>query len=125
LPPFALTLDHGLSDLAELRTKLAQWLLDAGVSAESSASLVLAAHEATANAAQHSNAETPVEANAWLTGPDVVIEVKDHGRWKHEVFDDEERGRGLFLISALLQNVEIRSNADGTTVRMQHPQTLN
>jgi hypothetical protein len=76
LPPFALTLDHGLSDLAELRTKLAQWLLDAGVSAESSASLVLAAHEATANAAQHSNAETPVEANAWLTGPDVVIEVE-------------------------------------------------
>ena len=37
----------------------------------------------------------------------VVLEVGDHGQWKHDPPDFEERGRSLMMISRLVDALEI------------------
>ena len=63
------------------------------------AAVVLATHEAVANAIQHSAAANPVTVRGESRPEDFLIEITDDGKWKTP--DDrpsEERGRGLDLI---------------------------
>ena len=41
--------------------------------------------------------------------------------WKHANLDNDERGRGLIMITALIPRVEIVTEPSGTTVRMIAP----
>jgi serine/threonine-protein kinase RsbW len=118
---FETRVEPALDALAPLRHSLDAWLVGGGVSEPPRAAIVLATHEAVANAIQHARGPGPVVVYAEADADGVVIEVTDDGRWKPP--DDppsEERGRGLNLIRALVSDAQICTGASGTTVRLHH-----
>jgi anti-sigma regulatory factor (Ser/Thr protein kinase) len=58
--------------------------------------------------------------NAWLIDGVLTVEIRDSGNWEAERPVDEERGRGLFLIENLVDEVRIKKNPRGTTLRLVH-----
>jgi two-component sensor histidine kinase len=80
--------------------------------------LVLAAHEAAANAIEHAASRAPIEIRAKRAAPTVLVEVRNHGRWQAARVEDEERGRGLKLIGNLVSAVKIEADEQGTTPRL-------
>jgi anti-sigma regulatory factor (Ser/Thr protein kinase) len=119
---FSATLRCDASLLAGLRHAFAGWLEARGLGEESRASAVLATHEATANAIEHGRSAGSVNVRAHLVDDALMIEVSDQGQWRPAGFGDDERGRGLMLIAALVSDLDIRSETGGTTIRMvQHP----
>ena len=106
--------------LALLRADLRRWLIAIGSAREVADEIVLSTSEAVANAIEH--AETParqtVEVEASLRGPDdVVIVVQDFGSWR-EPSAVTDRGRGLVLIRALMDRVDVETAPRGTRVTM-------
>ena len=79
-------------------------------------SILLAAHEAAANAIEH--AQTPVRVTADQDENKIVIEVADSGSWRPARFDDLERGRGLTILALLMKHIDIQATPTGTIVRM-------
>jgi len=110
-----------LAQLASLRHSLSDWLQGAGVPEPPRDNVVLATHEATANAIEHAQTSEPVVIWAEVSDAAVTIEVRDHGQWKATGEFNEDRGRGLPLIAALVSVVEIEASPDGTTLRLVHP----
>lgn len=83
--------------------------------------IVLATHEAAANAIEHAASSAPIEIRARRAVASVVVEVRDHGRWQPPRVGTEARGRGLKLIESLVSAVTIETDEDGTTLRLlQH-----
>ena len=80
--------------------------------------LVLATHEAAANAIEHAASLTTIEIRAELATATVAIEITDHGRWQDTGSENEERGRGLQLIESLVSAVKIETGEEGTTLRL-------
>jgi anti-sigma regulatory factor (Ser/Thr protein kinase) len=113
---FTLPPDAGV--LAPLRQALAAWLERAGVAEHHRASVVLATHEAVANAIEHAESVEPVQVEARFADGTVTIEIRDRGRWKTQAHADDERGRGLLLIKQLVTAVEIQTQPAGTTLRL-------
>jgi anti-sigma regulatory factor (Ser/Thr protein kinase) len=94
------------------------WLDHQRVSVATRSALVLATHEAVANAVEHGKAGHSVTIRGRIDNGDVTVEVSDDGGWQAATFEDEERGRGLMLIAALVDEFELSSNQPGTTIRM-------
>ena len=71
------------------------------------------------------SARTAVEVRAWLTEDAVMFEVTDDGpgfdptvpRSTREIDPLAERGRGLFIVAALVDECTIESGPNGTIVR--------
>jgi len=80
--------------------------------------VILATHEAAANAVEHGRGTSPVAVRGNVFDSTVEIEVRDDGTWKAAQFHDDERGRGLMLISALVDEFELRSEGTGTAIVM-------
>ena len=81
--------------------------------------VILATHEAVANAIQHSGTADRVRVRADAKPDGLTIEITDDGVWK--IPDDppsQERGRGLSLIRSLVSDATIDTDAGGTTVRL-------
>jgi anti-sigma regulatory factor (Ser/Thr protein kinase) len=97
---------------------LDQWLESEAVGAEARAAVVLATHEAAANAVDHANSREAITVKAGLDNGSVIIEVQDTGQWTTALFDNEERGRGLIMIAGLMQDVAVETEGSGTTLRM-------
>jgi serine/threonine-protein kinase RsbW len=81
---------------------------------ESGADLEIALTEACANVVHHANGTEHFEVHLEVAEDHCAIDVRDHG----DGFDPEsvaapgpgnERGRGLFLIKALAENVRMQS----------------
>jgi anti-sigma regulatory factor (Ser/Thr protein kinase) len=115
---FEFMLEQRFDALASLRQKLTAWLERAGVEDGARSNVVLATHEAAANALEHGASTEPVAVSAHLTDSLITVEINDRGRWKVQSSPDEERGRGLLLIENLVSDVEIRRDARGTTLRL-------
>jgi PAS domain S-box-containing protein len=100
------------------RCMLSEWL-DAGPRDDD---VLLVATELIANAARV--ARNSVALRTWRTPTAVLIEVADDGEGfaplapRGQVPPEEaESGRGLFLVSALADDVQIRTTSTGTAVR--------
>jgi anti-sigma regulatory factor (Ser/Thr protein kinase) len=108
--------DSGL--LRDLRQQLVAWLEAASVAGQTRDAIVLAAHEAAANAIEHAAAPVSVVGRV---EPDVIlIEVTSIGRWAaHPQVSSDERGRGLALMRGLLSDVEILAEEERTIVRLR------
>ncbi len=107
--------------LAELRRDLGAWLrqFDDVLSEQEVVDIVLATHEAAANAVEHSEDPFgPGQVNAWLIDDVLTVEVRDSGNWTRERPVVGDRGRGLALIENLVDEVRIRRNPRGTTLRL-------
>jgi len=81
------------------------------------AEITTACGEAATNAIEHAGAGGPFELAGRLNGREVEITVRDRGVWRAERQGDQ--GRGLALMRALMDNVDVSQTADGTMVRLR------
>ncbi|WP_101255910.1 SpoIIE family protein phosphatase [Streptomyces barkulensis] len=110
------------AQLARVRGALRDWLerLDAGP--RLTQAVLVAAGEACANAIEHGHRHNPgrtVRLRA-VAGADALhLTVTDTGSWKpRQSGASAHRGRGLILIHALMDQVDIVTDEAGTTVDM-------
>jgi serine/threonine-protein kinase RsbW len=97
------------------------WLEEAGVPTGLRVRIILASHEAAANAVRHANPCSNLKLWAVIDERFLTVEIADTGSWSGEVVDDgdEEHGRGLAMIRDLMAQVKVRTSPEGTTVRMR------
>jgi anti-sigma regulatory factor (Ser/Thr protein kinase) len=108
--------DPGL--LRGFRRQLVAWLEGASLDQQTRDAIVLAAHEATANAIEHGVA--PVSVVGRMEPEVILIEVISAGRWAaHPGMRSDERGRGLSLMRGLLSDVQILAEEERTIVRLR------
>jgi GAF domain-containing protein/anti-sigma regulatory factor (Ser/Thr protein kinase) len=105
--------------LAPLRATLRRWLAQAGASETESYELVTACGEACTNAIRHASGpvRSDFEVEAAVVDGDVQIRVRDRGTWR------EPRGgvggRGLPIIEAYVDELDVVRTPSGTEVRMR------
>jgi anti-sigma regulatory factor (Ser/Thr protein kinase) len=104
--------------LGNMRRTVARWLEPIGASMEESNDIQVACHEACSNAMEHGYRfrEATIDLNAEFDGSEVVLTIADTGGWRDQ--RDSDRGRGLDLIRALMDSVEVEPGAEGTVVRL-------
>ena len=112
---FELAVDPTVSALRPMRRSLDAWLERTGVRETPRASLVLAAHEAVANAIQHARPTGPVHVTASGDAEDVVVSISDDGHWKTPDKEPAACG-GLAMIEGLVSAVAVTTQDHGTTV---------
>ena len=120
MTPFAATLVADVSELVDFRRGFGSWLHEGHVSDELAAELVLAAHEAVANAVQHSEGSDEIRVRASIGTDGITIDVTDRGRWTTPDGRIEDNRRGLELIRGLTDTVLLCLDESGTTVKMRH-----
>ncbi len=122
LLPLAAELDIRLpgprDDLSSLREELRVWLGRQEVPARPAEEIILACSEAAANAMEHAygTREGPVRVRGRRDGDRVNLSVRDSGSWRPP--RESERGRGLGVIDAMMDSVEIVRAEEGTEVRL-------
>ncbi len=103
-------------ELLRLRSRIKAWLRLQGASAVDAGEITLAVNEAATNAVEHAyglvDADFSVEAR--LDGQIITVVVRDSGRWREPA--GGLRGRGVELMRGLMEDVEVESGPDGTTV---------
>ncbi|MFD2416812.1 SpoIIE family protein phosphatase [Amycolatopsis pigmentata] len=109
-------------NLAENRRALRVWLGTAGADADTVNDLLVAVNEAVTNAIEHAYRQgeagsVHVEADLDTAGV-LRIAVRDNGRWLHTPSSPAHRGRGLTLMRALTDNVDVVTGTEGTAVRL-------
>jgi len=101
------------------RRELGLWLARNGVERALASDISVACSEACANAIEHPVLPARHLFEVWGdAGADTVaIGVRDYGDWAERP-PDSERGRGLTLIRALMDRVEVERVGAGTSVTM-------
>ncbi|MEU7765685.1 SpoIIE family protein phosphatase [Nocardia sp. NPDC049190] len=122
-PPEPLRLDvPALADeLAVMRRTLKAWLAAAAVPHDLASDLVAAANEACSNSIEHAYRNGDggrVQLSATCDIDMVVIVITDTGNWKPRASDPGYRGRGIEMMRALTEELDIDHSGPGTTVRM-------
>jgi anti-sigma regulatory factor (Ser/Thr protein kinase) len=102
-----------------VRRSLERFAHGVGLDDDGRFALLTAVGEAVANAVEHAYLGPPglVRVNANAAGDSLVVTVEDEGKWKPAQRRDE-RGRGLPLMRALMDGVEIRTHQARTEVRL-------
>ncbi|HEX2264807.1 MAG TPA: anti-sigma factor RsbA family regulatory protein [Solirubrobacterales bacterium] len=125
LPPPAATpetLAFGLTELAEVRHRVAAAAEAAGMDPMAVADLVTATSELAANSVMHGGGAGTLRL--WHEEGRLLAEVEDRGRIEEPLVGrlrpgiQQEGGRGLWLANQLCDLVQIRSGDRGTTVRL-------
>jgi len=116
----ALDLPSEPSALRSLRALLRRWLAQAEASNGDMHAIVMACSEACTNAIEHAGAapDETIAFEAILRDGEVDVVVRDRGRWR-EGRPPSDQGRGLELIDALMDDVQLESASDGTTLRLR------
>jgi anti-sigma regulatory factor (Ser/Thr protein kinase) len=108
--------------LSDVRRQLADWLRSASVPESVAEDIVLVVNEACSNSAEHAyRGQKPgtMAVQASLEDRHIHIRVADSGSWKTPPIDPGTRGRGLLLMRALSEHVDLNGTAHGTTVGMR------
>jgi anti-sigma regulatory factor (Ser/Thr protein kinase)/putative methionine-R-sulfoxide reductase with GAF domain len=105
--------------LAHVRRTLRRWLRSHGADDQEIAETTLAVSEACTNAIEHAYSAAPAwfELQASADDGEVMIMVKDQGHWRSP--RGRNRGRGLTIIGAAMDDVEVNSATGGTEVVMR------
>ena len=103
--------------LAQLRAMMRRWLRHAGADAGAIAEITTACGEAATNAIEHAGVGAPFVVAGRLEDGHVELTVRDHGTWRPP--RDGDQGRGLALMRALMDTVEVIPSAEGTIVRLR------
>lgn len=109
------------AQLSDLRHQLAAWLRGAAIPDETAADIVLAVNEAAANSVEHAyrgHKPGTVRIEGENDGARVHVRIIDEGSWKVAPVDPGVRGRGLLLIRAVSDWLELDCTPSGTTVDM-------
>ncbi len=104
--------------LGGLRNTLGRWLQAAGANENELFDITLSASEAATNAIEHAYGarEASFIVRCEHDGQKVIVTVRDIGRWR--TTRPQGGGRGLEIMRALLDSVEIDSDKRGTVVTM-------
>jgi len=116
---FEASLSLDLFQLRGLRRELAAWLARMRVADEVRDAIILATHEAAANAIEHARRGSEVTLRGVRDDDKVIIVVTNAGEWKEPRASDEGRGRGLTMIKRLMSDLEIQVMSQRTVVRMR------
>ena len=104
--------------LAEIRHLLRRWLRHHGANDAQTLEITLAVSEACTNAIEH--AYSPAPAHFTLTASAgegrLTFVVRDAGHWRPP--RGQDRGRGLTIIRAAMDDVEVNSSETGTEIVM-------
>jgi anti-sigma regulatory factor (Ser/Thr protein kinase) len=113
-----LTVATRTEELARVREALRHWLRGGAATKRDEFAIVLASNEACANAMEHAydHAEATYDLEAACLDDVVGITVRDSGRWREP--RDSGRGRGIGVMRAFMDHVDISSDESGTTVQM-------
>ena len=106
--------------LASVRGLMRRWLRHAGSDEEEIAEVTTAAGEACTNAIEHAGAggSSTFQMEGELLGDQgIEVIVRDFGEWRPG--RDDDQGRGLELMEALMDEVQVTPSPEGTVVRMQ------
>jgi len=112
---------------AQMRRALRDYLSAQALDATVVCDVVLAADEAFINAVGHAEAaDDPIRVTACVSEGEASVEIQDGGggftlsRSEPPSVPDvrRARGRGVFLMKSLMDEVSVRSGRRGTTVRM-------
>jgi serine phosphatase RsbU (regulator of sigma subunit)/anti-sigma regulatory factor (Ser/Thr protein kinase) len=116
---FTLDLPAEPEALSSVRQSLERWLSEAGTNRRDAHAIKVACGEACANAIEHAyrpgDAAFRIEASR--VDSDVLIVVRDFGGWREPRGTD--RGRGLPLMEALMDSVQVDPSSEGTTVQLR------
>jgi anti-sigma regulatory factor (Ser/Thr protein kinase) len=131
--PLRLHLPVHPSTPGEVRRQLRRWLDALGWPREHAEDLLLAVDEAVSNAVEHAYPD-PIPAQTHRDGPRVelcvsdttatddthrvVVSVTDQGRWKPRAVSPGSRGRGLQMMRALAESLDVTATGSGTRVTM-------
>jgi PAS domain S-box-containing protein len=120
----ALELPSEPSALRSLRALLRRWLAQADASDVDVHAIVMACSEACTNAIEHAGAapDEKISFEAVLHDNEVDVVVSDRGHWR-EGRPPSDQGRGLELIDALMDDVQLETTPDGTTIRLRRSLT--
>lgn len=105
--------------LATTRHMLRRWLRARGADEMTTAEVILAVNEACANAIEHAYPPAPAtfEVVATEAAREVTIVVRDTGRWRAARTADG--GRGVTIMRAAMDDVDVRTGSAGTEIRMR------
>lgn len=107
--------------LGDVRAQLSAWLQGVGASETLVADIVLAGNEACTNSAEHAYRGGDVgtmKVDASLRGGEIVLSVLDFGTWKPPSGDNPFRGRGIPLMRAVSDRIQMDQTSSGTSVEM-------
>lgn len=119
-PRIALTMPADPAKLSDLRKELRAWLEGTGY-ADDADGVLLSVGEACSNAIEHAYDFDPhevVDIRAEIEGTRLTVTVADSGSWKRPDPNGVQRGRGLTLIQAFMDDYKIE-NGTGTTVYLR------
>jgi anti-sigma regulatory factor (Ser/Thr protein kinase) len=121
LVPLRIGSDATADKLAGIRRRLAGWLRAADVPDELAADIVLVVNEACTNSIEHaysghSGGKMLLEVEA-VEG-EVHVRVGDWGSWKKPAVNPGSGGRGLMLIRAISDSVQLDCTPAGTTIEI-------
>ncbi len=107
--------------LRDIRGQLSEWLDAAGASDDLAADIVLAGNEAATNSVEHAYRDVDpgtMEVEARVHRGEIEIRVIDFGTWKQPPANPGFRGRGIPLMHAVSQRVDLEHSDRGTTVEL-------
>ena len=116
---FRVTFENSPESLTSMRSLLRRWLQHAGGGEQEIAEITTACSEAATNAIEHagSSDDEPFEVTGRIRERQVGITVRDFGAWRASRAGDQ--GRGLSLMRALMDTVDVTPTPEGTTVRLE------
>jgi PAS domain S-box-containing protein len=122
----SLSLPGEMEGLASLRQMLRRWLAENAAEPDEVAAVTMATNEAVENAIEHGHrlSPEPFQVELEIADGQVVVTVKDRGRWQNhrkakgsvKHLDPSERGRGIKLMEAFMDDVDVVKGKAGTTV---------
>jgi anti-sigma regulatory factor (Ser/Thr protein kinase) len=116
----ALELSARPSSLVSMRRGLAHWLRLAGAAEDEVYEVLVACGEACANTVAHAHPaimDSLFEVRATRSGREIEVVVSDSGQWRGS--GEAPPGRGLALMRALMDEVDIDTGSRGTTVTLR------
>jgi anti-sigma regulatory factor (Ser/Thr protein kinase)/putative methionine-R-sulfoxide reductase with GAF domain len=105
--------------LAHVRRVLRRWLISRGADEADVAEVTIAVSEACANAIEHAYSPAPAafELDATGNNGEVTVAIRDKGRWRPP--RGSNRGRGLSIMVAAMDDVQIDRTDTGTQIVMR------
>ena len=113
-----LRLDASPDSAPLLRHTLRRWFGQSHLEPAEVFDLTVAVSEAFSNAIEHAYGagDASIEVDARVDGDVVRVMVRDWGLWREQ--RGQHRGRGIALMRGLMDEVDVSSGPEGTSVRM-------
>ena len=110
------------TDLASIRAIVQRYAIKAGLSEARAIDLVLAVSEVAANTVRH--AKSPGTLQIWYDAHEIVCQLHDEGTITDPLAGQRQPsleargGHGLWIVNEVCDQVELRSDETGTTIRL-------